>query len=46
MGALILIGLLFVLIGIAVLIAGAVSAVKQSRELARQAEATGIVVDL
>ncbi len=46
MGALILIGLLFALIGLAVLIYGAVSAVKQSRELARQVGATGTVVDL
>jgi hypothetical protein len=45
-GALILIGLLFVLIGLAILIGGAVSAVKQSRELARQVGATGTVVDL
>ncbi|MGI8898038.1 MAG: DUF3592 domain-containing protein [Pyrinomonadaceae bacterium] len=46
MGALILIGLLFVLIGLAILIGGAVSAVKQSRELARCVAATGTVVDL
>ena len=46
MGALILIGLLFVLIGLAVLIYGAVSAVRQSRELARQVGASGTVVDL
>jgi len=46
MGALILIGLLFLLIGLAVLIYGAVLAVKQSRELARQVGATGTVVDL
>jgi Protein of unknown function (DUF3592) len=46
MGALILIGLLFLMIGLAVLIYGAVSAVKQSRELARQVGATGTVVDL
>ena len=46
MGALILIGLLFLLIGLAVLIYGAVSAVRQSRELARQVGATGTVVDL
>ncbi|MCM3872118.1 MAG: DUF3592 domain-containing protein [Pyrinomonadaceae bacterium] len=46
MGALILIGFLFLLIGLAVLIYGAVSAVRQSRELARQVGATGTVVDL
>lgn len=46
MGALILIGLLFTLIGVAVLISGAVSAVKQSRMLARQVGASGTVVDL
>lgn len=46
MGALILIGLLFVLIGLAILIGGAVSAVKQSRESARRVGATGTVVDL
>ncbi|MCM3904711.1 MAG: DUF3592 domain-containing protein [Pyrinomonadaceae bacterium] len=46
MGALILIGLLFALIGLAVLIYGVVSAVKQSRELGRQVGATGTVVDL
>ena len=46
MGALILIGLLFLLIGLAVLIGGAVSAVKQSRGLARQVAGTGTVVDL
>lgn len=46
MGALILIGLFFVLIGLAVLIGGAFSAVKQSRALARQVAGTGTVVDL
>ena len=46
MGALLLIGLLFVLIGIAVLISGVVGAVKQSRESARRVAATGVVVDL
>lgn len=46
MGALILIGLLFVLIGLGILVGGAVSAVKQSRELARSVAATGTVVDL
>jgi hypothetical protein len=45
-GALLLVGLLFVLIGIAVLIGGVVGAVKQSRESARRVAATGIVVDL
>jgi Protein of unknown function (DUF3592) len=45
-GALILIGLLFLLIGLAVLIYGALSAIKQSRELARQVSTTGSVVDL
>ena len=46
MGALILIGLLFLLIGLAVLIYGAVLAIRQSRELARCIEATGTVVGL
>jgi len=46
MGALILIGLLFLLIGVAILIYGAFSAMKQSRELARQVAGTGTVVDL
>ena len=45
MGALILIGLLFGVIGLAILVGGVVSAVKQSRELARQVGATGTVVD-
>lgn len=38
--------MLFVLIGIAVLISGAVAAVKQSRKAARGVAATGTVVDL
>lgn len=46
MGALLLVGVLFVLIGIAVLISGAVAAVKQSRKTARGVGATGTVVDL
>ena len=46
MGALLLVGVLFVLIGIAVLISGAVAAVKQSRKAARGVAATGTVVDL
>ena len=46
MGALILIGLLFALIGLAILIGGAFSAVKQSRESARRVGTTGTVVDL
>jgi hypothetical protein len=45
-GALLLVGVLFVLIGIAVLISGAVGAVKQSRKAARGVAATGTVVDL
>ncbi|MDQ2936796.1 MAG: DUF3592 domain-containing protein [Acidobacteriota bacterium] len=46
MGALLLIGVLFVLIGFAVLIGGVVAAVKQSRQSARNVSATGTVVDL
>lgn len=46
MGALLLIGVLFVLIGIAILIGGAVAAVKQVRKSGRGVEATGTVVDL
>ena len=46
MGALLLVGVLFVLIGIAVLISGAAAAVKQSRKAARSVAATGTVVDL
>jgi len=45
-GALLLIGVLFVLIGIAVLIGGIVGAVKQVRKSGRGVEATGTVVDL
>ena len=46
MGALLLVGLLFVLIGVAVLIGGIVAAVKQARKSARGVAATGTVVDL
>jgi hypothetical protein len=46
LGALLLVGLLFVLIGIAVLVGGVIGAVKQSREGARRVSATGTVVDL
>ena len=46
MGALLLIGILFVLIGVAVLIGGVVTAIKQSRKAARGTAATGTVVDL
>jgi hypothetical protein len=46
LGALLLIGVLFVLIGIAVLIGGIVAAVKQVRKSGRGVEATGTVVDL
>jgi hypothetical protein len=46
MGALLLFGTLFLLIGVAVLIGGAVSAVTQSRKAARGTPATGTVVDL
>ena len=46
MGALLLIGILFVLIGTAVLIGGVVTAIKQSRNAARGTAATGTVVDL
>jgi hypothetical protein len=45
-GALLLVGLLFVLIGIAVLIGGVVGAVRQSRESAQRVAATGTVVDV
>jgi hypothetical protein len=45
-GALLLVGVLFFLIGVAVLIGGVVAAVKQSRESANAAVATGTVVDL
>ena len=46
MGALLLVGVLFVLIGIAVLISGAVGAVKQARKSGRGVKANGTVVDL
>lgn len=46
MGALLLIGLLFVLIGIAILIGGVVAAVKQARKSRRGVATTGKVVDL
>jgi hypothetical protein len=46
LGALLLIGVLFVVIGIAVLISGVVAVVKQSRKAARGVAATGTVVDL
>jgi uncharacterized protein DUF3592 len=46
MGALLLIGVLFVLLGFAMLIGGVVAAVKQSRQSARNLSATGTVVDL
>jgi len=45
-GALLLVGVLFVLIGVGVLIAGAVAAVKQSRQSGSRVAATGKVVDL
>ena len=46
MGALLLIGILFVLVGLAVLIGGVVTAIKQTRNAARGTAATGTVVDL
>ena len=46
MGALLLVGVLFVLIGFGVLIGGAVTAIKQSRQSAGRTAATGTVVDL
>jgi hypothetical protein len=46
MGALLLIGVLFALIGIAVLISGVVAAVKQVRKSGRGVATTGTVVDL
>ena len=46
MGALLLVGVLFVLIGLAVLIGGVVTAIKQSRQSAGHTAATGKVVDL
>jgi len=45
-GGLLLIGLLFLVIGVAVLISGIVAADKQKRTSARGAPATGTVVDL
>jgi hypothetical protein len=45
-GALLLVGLLFALIGAAVLIGGIVAAARQTRKSARGVEATGTVVDL
>ena len=46
MGALLLVGLLFLLIGTAVAIGGIVAVVKQKRKTARGVTATGKVVDL
>jgi hypothetical protein len=46
LGALLLVGVLFVLIGLGVLIGGLVTAIKQSRQSAGQTKATGKVVDL
>ena len=46
MGALLLVGVLFVLIGLGVLIGGAITAIKQSRQLAGRTAATGKVVGL
>lgn len=46
MGALLLVGVLFVLIGVAVLIGGVVAAIKQARKAGRGLKATGSVVDL
>ncbi len=46
MGALLLIGVLFVLLGIAILISGAVTALKQVRKSRRGVATTGKVVDL
>jgi len=46
LGALLLVGLLFLIIGIAVLVYGIVTAVKQVRKSARGVPATGTVVDL
>ena len=45
-GALLLVGVLFLLIGVGVLIAGAVAAVKQSRQSGSRVAGTGKVVDL
>lgn len=46
MGALLLVGILFGLIGVAVLIAGVMAAFKQSRKSASGTKATGTVVNL
>ena len=46
MGGLLLVGLLFLVIGVAVLISGIVAAVKQKRKSARGVAATGTVIDL
>ena len=46
MGALLLVGVLFVLIGLGVLIGGASTAIRQSRQSAGRIAATGRVVDL
>ena len=46
MGGLLLVGLLFLVIGVAVLISGIVAAVKQKRKSARGVAATGRVIDL
>jgi hypothetical protein len=46
LGALLLVGLLFIIIGLAVLISGIVAAVKQKRKSARGVAATGTVVNL
>ena len=46
MGGLLLVGLLFLLIGLAVLISGIIAAVKQKGKIARGVPATGTVVDL
>ena len=46
MAALLLVGVLFALIGVAVLIGGVVTAVRQSRQTAGHVAATGTVVDL
>jgi len=45
-GGLLLIGLLFLIIGLAVLISGVVAAVKQKRKSARGMAATGTVINL
>jgi len=45
-GGLLLVGLLFLLIGLAVLISGIIAAVKQKGKIARGVPATGTVVDL